>query len=212
MLSVIGFDLDMTLVDSAAGIGAAAAAALAEQGLRVAPEDARPWLGLPLEEVLARLAPGADVAAATVAYRRCYADLAVPLTTALPGAAEALAAVRGLPGGRVVVVSTKREPAVHATLRHVGLAADEVHGGVFGADKAGPLRRAGVDAFVGDHPGDMVAARAAGVPAVGVSTGPHPASGLLAAGADVVLPGLVDLPEWLERRRRTRPTHSPGPG
>ncbi len=209
MLTVVGFDLDMTLVDSAAGIAATLVAALAEQDVAV--DDAAVWplVGLPLELMVTRLAPGADPGVAVAGYRRLYPSIGVPATVPLPGAAQALEAVRSVPGGRALVVSTKIVSAVTAVLDQVGLVADEVHGGLFAQDKATALRTAGAHAYVGDHPGDVAAARAAGAVAVAVATGPHPAAALARAGADVVLPDLVAVRDWLAERRATGSVQAP---
>lgn len=193
---VVGFDLDMTLVDSAAGIAATVRAALAEVGLDVGAEQVWSYNGVPMEDTMAGLAPGADPTALTARYRQLYPTIGVPPTTLLPGARDAVDAVHRL-GGRVVVVSTKVEPAVRLVLAQVGLAVDGVAGGLFALAKAGALRAAGAAVFVGDHPGDVAAARAAGATAVAVATGPHSAAELHAAGADVVLPDLTGFGPWL---------------
>jgi phosphoglycolate phosphatase len=193
---VVGFDLDMTLVDSAAGIAATVGTALAEVGLTVRPELIWEYNGVPMEDTMAALVPDGDAAALTARYRRLYPTVGVPLTTLLPGARWAVDAVHRL-GGRVVVVSTKVEPAVRLVLAQVGLAVDDVAGGLFARAKAGALRTAGAAVFVGDHPGDVAAARAAAATAVAVATGPHSAEQLRAAGADVVLPDLTGFGTWL---------------
>jgi phosphoglycolate phosphatase len=55
-------------------------------------------------------------------------------------------------------------------------------------------------AMVGDHAFDMQAGRAARVQVcVGVLTGGSSEESLRTAGADIVLPGLADLPHWLDR-------------
>jgi uncharacterized protein len=59
------------------------------------------------------------------------------------------------------------------------------------------LHEIGAQIYVGDHPGDVVAAIGADAVSVAVSTGPTPAAGLSAAGADVVLDSLASFPEWL---------------
>lgn len=192
----VGFDLDMTLVDSAAGIEATLRATLAEHGRTLDRVAWWPLLGVPLEVTVETLVPDLDGDAVVRRYRELYPVLGVEQVTAMPGAFEAVAAVRAL-GGRVVVVSAKLERAVHRVLDHVGLAPDEVVGDLFGEGKAVALRRFGARVYVGDHPGDMAAARAARCVAVGVSTGPHDAAALRAAGADDVLAGLGDLPARL---------------
>jgi phosphoglycolate phosphatase len=193
---VVGFDLDMTLADSAAGIAATVQAALAEVGRTVRADQVWAYNGVPMEDTMAGLAPGLDPVALTVRYRELYPLVGVPLTTPLAGAGEAVDAVHAR-GGRVIVVSTKVESAVRLVLAQLGLVVDEVSGGLFAQAKAGALRAAGASVFVGDHPGDVAAARAAGAVAVAVATGPHPAAELAAAGADVVLSDLTEFPGWL---------------
>ncbi|HLL35090.1 MAG TPA: HAD hydrolase-like protein, partial [Streptomyces sp.] len=63
--------------------------------------------------------------------------------------------------------------------------------------KAVALREHGAGVYVGDHLGDIRAARAAGALSVTVATGPFGADELRAAGTDVVLAGLTAFPEWL---------------
>ena len=195
---MVGFDLDMTLVDSAAGIAATVRAVLTEVDLDVGPSQVWPLIGVPLERLLATLAPRHDAGSLAARYRQLYPTVGVPPITLLPGAADSLQAIRHA-GGSAVVVSTKVEPAVRAVLDHVGLVVGReiaaVAGGVFGADKGPALRELGAGIFVGDHPGDVAAARAAGAWAVAVATGPFPAQGL--AEADVVLADLTAFPAWL---------------
>ena len=200
---VVGFDLDMTLVDSAAGIAATVRAALAEVGRTVTDAEVWPHVGVPLEATLDAVAPGVDTAAVTRRYRELYAEVGIPPITPLAGAAAALAAVRAL-GGRVLVVSAKVTPAVESVLVHTGLsgAVDLVAGGRFAAAKGDLLAAEGADVYVGDHPGDVTAARAGRAVAVAVATGPHDAAALERAGADVVLPDLTAFPAWLERLAR----------
>jgi len=201
---VVGFDLDMTLVDSAAGIAATLQVALAEIGRGVTREQMWPHVGVPLEAALAVVAPDVDADAVTRRYRELYADHGIGPITLLPGARAAVEAVHAL-GGRVLVVSAKAEPAVRRVLAHVALdraphAPDLVAGGRFAGAKGELLRREGADVYVGDHPGDIEAARVGGAVAVSVATGPFTAAQLAEAGADVVLPDLVTFPTWLAER------------
>src|SRR5829696_573534 len=124
MRPVVGFDLDLTLVDSADGIVATFAEAVRRVGVPVDPEAMRPLIGVPLETACEALLPRHVVAPVIRRYRELYPEFGVPGTTLLPGAAEAVAAVRAH-GGRPVVVSAKIQPAVDAVLDHVGLHVDE---------------------------------------------------------------------------------------
>ena len=197
MRPVVGFDLDLTLVDSADGIVATFQETARRLGKVVAPDAVRRLIGVPLEDTWSQLL-GVDVATdAARLYRELYPDLGVPRTVLLPGAAEAIAAVRAH-GGRAVVVSAKAEHLVHATLEYVGLAVAEVVGDRFGTAKGEALRALGAAVHVGDHPGDMIGAKAAGARAVGVTTGSHGVAALRQAGADVVLDDLQYFPPWLD--------------
>jgi phosphoglycolate phosphatase-like HAD superfamily hydrolase len=215
---VVGFDLDMTLVDSREGIVATLLAALSDvtgDAPAVTAEQIEPWIGVPLEDTVIALAPGADADAVADRYRELYATLGAPRTTLLPGATDALAAVRAL-SGRVLIVSAKAEPGVHEVLAQVGLdhgdlAPDLVVGWLFAAAKGERLLAEGADIYVGDHVGDMAAAKLAGATAVGVATGPVPAEELAAAGADVVLPDLRAFPGWLDSYRTVRIGRAPTP-
>ena len=197
MRPVVGFDLDLTLVDSADGIVVTFAESARRVGVSIDPEAMRPLIGAPLETACEALLPPHLVAPVVCRYRELYSTLGVPRTTLLPGAAQAVAAVRAH-GGRAVVVSAKIQPAVDAVLEHVGLDVDEAIGGLYAAAKGEALRAHGATAHVGDHPADVVGAHAANAVAVGVTTGFHDAAALWAAGADVVLTGLADFPHWLD--------------
>jgi uncharacterized protein len=193
----VGFDLDMTLVDSGEGILASIRAAMDEVGYPVDERVLTASMGLPMEDMLAPFLPAELVQPVADRYRELYPGIGVPLARALPGAGAAFEAVRAL-RGRVVVVSAKPEPAVRLVLEHVGLQADEVVGRLFAADKGVALHEHGVSVYVGDHPGDVLGAHAAGALAVAVTTGPHDEAALAAAGADVVLPGLEPFADWLD--------------
>ena len=116
----------------------------------------------------------------------------------MPGALTALRCVRAA-GGRTIVVSAKYTPAVYEALAEAGLSelVDVVYGELFAQDKSGALTAEGASVFVGDHPGDMTAARGAEVFAVGVATGANDEARLLAAGADLALPDLDSFVGWL---------------
>ncbi|XAS76350.1 HAD family hydrolase [Dermatophilaceae bacterium Sec6.4] len=200
---VVGFDLDMTLVDSRQGIVDCMQQVLSERDRQVDESQLWPLIGTPLEANLALFLPVEQVQAAAQDYRTAYLQRAVQVTTALPGAAPLLDQIHR-DGGRVLVVSAKTPAAVHAVLAHVGLRPDVVVGGVFARDKAAPLLEHSAQFYVGDHEGDMYAARSAGAYAVGVTTGPHDARTLRAAGADDVVADLWELGARLVEFQRAR--------
>jgi len=194
----VGFDLDLTLVDSHQRIISAYIRALRDLGVEVSSEDLTPHLGIPLRHTAAVLAPAVEADALVLRYRSYYDEPDAPRTLPMDGAAEALRCVRRL-GGRTVVVSAKYTPAVHDALAEAGLTelVDVVYGELFAQDKATALVVEGASVYVGDHPGDMTAAHAANAYAVGVTTGANDASTLLDAGADLALPDLGAFVTWL---------------
>jgi phosphoglycolate phosphatase len=200
---VVGFDLDMTLVDSRAGIAATLRALSSETGRAIDEQLVVSRLGPALEDELATWFPSSEVRPAADRFRELYVDLGVPGTSLLPGAFDAVTTVRRL-GGRIVVVTAKHEPNAHACLAHVGLEVDAVYGHRFGAAKGETLTAVQADVYVGDTPHDLAAARAAGAVAVGVATGPHDATELSGADADVVLASLAGFGDWLRTWASTR--------
>ncbi|MEU4694485.1 HAD hydrolase-like protein [Actinoplanes sp. NPDC023714] len=196
MTPAVGFDLDMTLIDSRPGIREAYRALTARTGVHVDADLAVSRLGPPLRTELGYWFPPEEIEDAVVTYRALYQELAIAPTVPMKGAAEALDAVRAA-GLRVVVVTSKLGRLARLHLDHLGMPADELAGDLFAEGKASALVEHGVRWYVGDHTADMVAARTAGVPGIGVVTGPCSAADLTAAGASYVLPDLTGLPGLL---------------
>ena len=196
---VVGFDLDLTLVDSRPGIAAAYRALSDRTGVYIDADAAVTRLGPPLEVELALWFPADQVPAMADEYRLLYATAAIAASPALPGALEAFAAVREH-DGRIVVITGKFEPNARLHLAHLGLVADAVVGWAWAESKVTAMTEHGVGVYLGDHPADMAAARAVPATAIGVLTGAHSADELHAAGADTVLANLTDFPQWLEQR------------
>ncbi|MEO7981156.1 MAG: ATP-dependent sacrificial sulfur transferase LarE [Sporichthyaceae bacterium] len=194
---VVGFDLDMTLIDTRPGIAAVWDALSAETGVAVDSAEAVSRLGPPLSEEIARWFPADQVEVVGDRFRELYPGLAVVPAPAFAGARESVAAVHAHEG-RAVVVTGKYEPNARLHLEHLGIPADECVGWLWGEQKAQALLEHGATVYVGDHVGDVIGARAAGALSVGVATGPVSADELQAAGADVVLADLTEFPAWLD--------------
>jgi phosphoglycolate phosphatase len=193
----VGFDLDMTLIDSRRAIMSSFAAVGAGTGVAIDLADVDRRLGIKLEDELAHWFPSGEIPAAVALYREHYAKVAGELTVVMPGAAGALAAVRAA-GARAVVITAKYVVPAKAGLDGAGLAADELYTELHGPEKAAALARIGAEVYVGDTPADMAAAKTAGAAAVGVATGSFDAQSLMAAGADVVFRSLREFPAWYE--------------
>ena len=191
----VGFDLDLTLIDSQPAIMAAWSELARETGTRIDLDSITTRLGIKLEEEVARWFPAGERDEAAASYRRHYVRLAPGLTTPLPGAAGALAAVRQA-GERAIIVTAKHPVSAGPSLAAAGLEADDLYTHVYGPEKAAVLSEVGAAVYVGDAPADMGAALAAGAHGVGVTTGSFRAADLRAAGAGLVLDSLLEFPPW----------------
>ncbi|MGW2417818.1 HAD family hydrolase [Streptomyces sp. NPDC001709] len=202
MTFTVGFDLDMTLIDSRPGIHACYIALSERTGTYIDADLAVSRLGPPLVEELVNWFPKERVPAMADLYREMYPGIAITATPAMDGAREAIAAVQAA-GGRTIVVTAKYEPSAKLHLSHLGIEPDVVVGDLWAERKAEALREYGAGVYVGDHVGDVRGARTAAAVSVAVATGPCTADELRAAGADVVLDDLSAFPDWLTAYRAT---------
>ncbi len=189
---VVGFDLDMTLVDSRPCVVAVAKVLAKEEGV---PIDGELWasrLGPPLEQELAHWVLPANVDRVAWRYRALMAEIGVSASVLLPGAREAVAAARR--HGRAIVVTAKQDVLARQTLELFGIEVDEVVGWVWREAKGEALRDRCAQVYVGDHPHDVDGARVAGAFAYGVRTG-----GSAPDAADLVADDLTGFPEWLDQ-------------
>ncbi len=194
---MVGFDLDMTLIDTVVGFAATLDVLGAELGVLFPTEEMTSKLGPPLDLLLEPHVPAEQIPAAADRFREIYPATAVTPTPAFPGAVEALACVRRH-HGRIVLVTGKHTPNAQLHVDHLGLDVDVVEGRVWGVGKGEVLRRHEADIYVGDHIHDVEGARAAGVVSVSVLTGGCTREELEAAGTDVVLTDLTAFPAWLD--------------
>ena len=193
----VGFDLDMTLIDTVPGFADTLRALGVELGVEFPVEEMTARLGPPLESMLEpHLAPDA-VGPAGDRFRALYPDHAIHSVPALPGTHEALAAVRRHQG-RIVLVTGKFPDNARRHVDHLSLDVDLVEGWVWGIGKAEVLRREGVSVYVGDHVHDVEGALAAGATSVSVLTGGCTRAELEEAGTHVVLESLLEFPAWLD--------------
>ncbi|MET7690916.1 haloacid dehalogenase-like hydrolase [Streptomyces sp. NPDC005483] len=191
----VGFDLDMTLIDSRPGIRACWVELSERTGTYVDADLVVTRLGPPLAEEMAYWFPADRVPAMSDLYRELYPSYAVSGSLAMPGAREAIHAVQAA-GGRAIVVTAKWEPNAKLHMKHLGMEPDAVIGDLWAEQKADALREHGASVYVGDHVGDVRGARRADALSVAVATGPCSAAELTEAGADVVLTDLTEFGEW----------------
>ncbi|GAA2083485.1 HAD family hydrolase [Aeromicrobium tamlense] len=203
MTRTIGFDLDMTLIDSRPGIRAVYEELSRQTGVPIDAELAVSRLGPPLTWELEHWFPAEAVPEMFARYRAMYPEIAIPRVLAMPGADEALAAAREL--GRAIVITAKAGPNAVLHLEHLGLPHDAVVGDAWREQKAEVLVRESADTYVGDHVHDMDAARIAEVRGLAVTTGPCSAEELVAAGAAHVADDLTAFVPLLRAGASPRP-------
>jgi phosphoglycolate phosphatase len=102
-------------------------------------------------------------------------------------------------GGRVVVVSAKKKDFVDRVMAVVDLSVEVTYGYLFAEHKGEVLRKEGAAIYVGDHEGDIRAARAADALSFIVTTGPMTRDELTEHGPDVIVESLTEFRPWLER-------------
>lgn len=205
------FDLDGTLLDTPRAIASELAAAVGDAtGTALSEEAARRLIGLPLDVMVARLAPGATLperAEAVAEYRRRFRERIVPAAASLlyPGVLDGVAQLKDA-GLSLAVVTSKYHDSAVAILDAAGICdafsvvvgADDVQHPKPHAEHALQALRAlgrdaDVSAVVGDTAHDVQMARAAGMHCVGLDHGVDPAETLWAAGAHDVLSHLDAL-------------------
>ncbi len=216
--SLIIFDLDGTLVDSAADLTAAINAMLADFGrMPLSVSEVRRMVGdgvamLVARALAARDCRQADPEEAARIFMRHYESAATSLTTAFPGVAEALRALRD--AGIPLAVCTNKPARISADiLASLGLAgyfARVIGGDSLPFRKPDPRVLGGLlEAFaatpesallVGDSEVDAATARSAGVPFVlmkhGYRRGPAEEIACIAA-----LDGFGELPPLMDELR-----------
>lgn len=195
------------LIDSRLAITHCLNRALAAHGLpEHPPEELYRYIGPPQAGAFAELVgqpPDAPlVRDCILSYRECYAQTAVANTEVFAGIPEALAALAR--EHRLAVATSKMRPFAVALLRDLGL--DERFAAVAGpeidshddktATVAVALAALGETraVMVGDRSFDMIAARAHGIPGLGVAWGIGSRDELEAAGAARIVAAPGDLP------------------
>jgi phosphoglycolate phosphatase len=208
---VLGFDLDLTLLDLRTATARALSTVNARLGERVDVDAVVADLGPPFRAQLRQWIPDERrLQAAMALFRRAFLDEGLAHVTALPGASQAISAVHRL-GGYPVVITGRRADTAGACMSRCGIAVTALVGGVTGLGKVDAMRGHRIDAYVGDHPLDMQAACHAPVPGIGVTTGSHSERALRDAGATAVVASLDEVVGWLEAaacEREPRAAHA----
>ena len=205
--TIVLFDVDGTLVDSAPAITHCLARAIESVGL-VAPavEVLGADIGPPLEEALAAHGvPAGSMEEAKATYRSSYATEGLERSELYPGVVGLLDALTSA-GVRLATATSKRVPMATDVCRHLGILDHfEVIGGAGELDRlhkpeilAWTLERLGGSVpgrtvMVGDRRFDVAGGNALGLPTIGVLWGYGTAEELHGAGARIT----VDAPDAL---------------
>lgn len=211
----IVFDLDGTLIDSRADIAIAVNHVLGKLGYTTLPLDViAGYVGDGARRLIVRaagLSPNSPEAEPLLEeFLDYYTAHAADKTTWMPGALEALDALRGYP----LTVCTNKPRATTLAVLQAFEALDRFATLVCGGDiarlKPDPMplnviaERLGCTAnsliIVGDGPQDIECGHAVGAFSIGVRGGIAPPERLLAANPDLVLTSLWELPEAITRR------------
>ncbi|HEX2837701.1 MAG TPA: HAD-IA family hydrolase [Phycisphaerales bacterium] len=225
--SAILFDLDGTLIDSAACIVECFQIACVEHGLAAPqPHEVRATMGIPLERSMpahaARL--GTTLSAPQVqdmitTYRSHYARLTPSLVRPFDGVREMLDACRAM-GVPMAIVTSKRVGPAEMNLRHVGFL--EHFATIVGSDqvlryKPEPdtvliaaermnITDLSTALVVGDATFDIHMGQAAGAKTCAATWGAHDRAELLASRPDHVIESPSELLSVLARGATVKPT------
>lgn len=208
--TIVLFDLDGTLTDSAEGVIRSAQYMQEKMGIeKWADEDLKFIVGPPLMKTFTEdFAMDAETAETALAYfRERYTTVGLFENRLYPGIEAMLAALREK-GKRLAVATSKKEETAVRILEHFGVAKYfEIIGGDNRA--AGRDNKAKVIAYVleqmraekhdvvmvGDRKFDVEGAHAMGIPCVAVEYGYGDRAEFLACGADVIVAAPGDVAE-----------------
>lgn len=236
MYDLMLFDLDGTLLDTAAELHEAVNDVLDAVGLpRVNESQVRSWIGNGSRELMSaacahagglapqRVRESHSMEAVMVLYDRFYEKRCGRRSRAFPGAADTLGALAGQ-GVELALISNRDQRYAETLLRAHGLRhffSTVIGGDSLPARKPDPLpvlhclRHYGVNPhralFIGDSAIDVAAAHDAGVACWLVSHGYNGSASAYDTAADRVIDGLPELMETLHGCEPPRPAPPPSP-
>ena len=209
------FDLDGTLTDPRRGIIGSIRYALEQMECASPPDDVlATFIGPPLRGTFAGLLQSSSpelIERAVTLYRERFGAIGLYENKVYRGVPEMLAAAGAL-GPAAFVATSKAAVYAERIVRHFGLGHHFAR--VYGSDLAGRFEdksellphllaaeriAAGAAVMIGDRSVDVLAARAAGIPSIGVLWGYGSAAELTEAGADALCASPGELLACLSR-------------
>jgi phosphoglycolate phosphatase-like HAD superfamily hydrolase len=171
--SVIGFDFDQTLADSAIGIQDCLLYTGQNFGIKVDMDSASKIArsGLKLEPMLREFIPENLLSQARLTFLSIYPEIGVAGTRPMEGASDLLQMLRNN-RHRLAVISAKSLRNLELSLKHLQFDFDEVYGDASGQEKTECILKSKAQFYIGDQEGDVIAARNAGVMAILVNNDP----------------------------------------
>lgn len=169
-MQTVGFDLDMTLVDSSQSILLTTQRVLKGFGIDVDEAIIAHSIGLPIKDFFQEWV-GEQYLQAYESYVANYQSDGFLSSYALPGSKELLSDLiaRGI---KVVVITAKNQKSAEVQLHHLDIPFTEIIGNAFRRGKTEAMRDTGCVEYVGDHIEDYMAATEAGIHFIGVATNP----------------------------------------
>jgi phosphoglycolate phosphatase-like HAD superfamily hydrolase len=200
-LNVIGFDLDMTLVNSSEAIVFSAISAIrsfAPQA-NIDEMEIRREIGLPIKDLITRYVGSLNSNAAYENYKKYYVNEGLDLSSEIDGAKSTILQLQ-LKGYSTCVITAKDQNVAELQLRHLGFPFIKVFGNSFGSEKTRAMLAFECTHYVGDHYHDYLAAVEAHIAFIGVDSNPeHDLRGRLPSDV-LVIEKLSQIDSALNRR------------
>ena len=170
----IGFDLDMTLVDSSEAIVISAISAIRSFAPQASIDEMeiRREIGLPINNLITRYVGSLNSNDAYDIYKKFYISEGLDLSREIDGAISTILELQ-LKGYGTCVITAKDQNVAEAQLRHLGFPSMKVFGNSFGSEKTRVMLAFECTHYVGDHYHDYLAAMEAQIAFIGVDSNPE---------------------------------------
>ena len=191
-MKTIGFDFDMTLVNSDLGLLATLAEMFPKRVEMSNTQILSLISGLPIREILLKFSDLESLDKNLETFFALYPTFGPPNSVLMPGALQALEAVKSA-GLRSVIISAKSSENLDLMMKHFGMKNYPRYGDCFGIKKSEAILDCGAILYIGDQESDVDAAHESRIQAIrliGSKSDIH-------SRADWTLPSLEFFPAWL---------------